>query len=204
MAQYKTINIKLSNLQLNKLKSRIKNGTEATLNLSSNVIGNSNDEYNFSHKPLLPNTQISRLREALANISSANIRLLKTQLHKIGQSGRFLGRLLGLLLKNALSLMENVLKPLPKSVLIPLWLTAATDVATQNEIFGLCMTTLIISNEEMNGIIKIVKSLEESGLLIKGVSETIKNEEKEQKDGFLGMLWGTLVASANIRKCIDR
>ena len=84
--------------------------------------------------------------------------------------------------------MRNVLKPLPKSVLIPLGLTAATDVATQNEIFGSCMTTLIISNEEMNGIIKIVKSLEEFGLLIKGVSETIKNEEKEQKDGFLGML----------------
>ena len=188
ITQYKTINIKLSNSQLNKLKSRIKNGTEATLNLSSNVIGNSNDEDNFSHKSLLPNTQISRLREALANISSANIRLLKTQLHKRGQSGRFLGRLLGLLLKNGLSLMRNVLKPLPKSVLIPLGLTAATDVATQNEIFGSCMTTLIISNEEMNGIIKIVKSLEESGLLIKGVSETIKNEEKEQKDGFLGML----------------
>ena len=71
--------------------------------------------------------------------------------------------------------MRNVLKPLPKSVLIPLGLTAATDVATQNEIFGSCMTTLIISNEEMNGIIKIVKSLEEFGLLIKGVSETIKN-----------------------------
>ena len=100
--------------------------------------------------------------------------------------------------------MRNVLKPLPKSVLIPLGLTAATDVATQNEIFVSCMTTLIISNEEMNGIIKIVKSLEEFGLLIKGVSETIKNEEKEQKDGFLGMLWGTLVASGNIRKCINR
>ena len=71
--------------------------------------------------------------------------------------------------------MRNVLKPLPKSVLIPLGLTAATDVATQNEIFGSCMTTLIISNEEMNGIIKIVKSLEEFGLLIKGVSERIKN-----------------------------
>ena len=57
------------------------------------------------------------------------------------------------------------------------------------------MTTLIISNEEMNNIIKIVKSLEESGLLIKGISETIKNEAKEHKGGFFGMLLGTLGAS---------
>ena len=61
--------------------------------------------------------------------------------------------------------------------------------------FGSDMTTLIISNEEMNDIMKITKSLEESWLLIKGVSETIKNEAKEQKGGFLGILLGTLGAS---------
>ena len=81
--------------------------------------------------------------------------------------------------------MNNVLKPLAKSVLIPLQLTAAvlaTEAAIQKKLFGSGMTTLIISTEEMNDIMKTVKSLEESGLLIKGVSKTIKNEAKEQKD----------------------
>ena len=88
-------------------------------------------------------------------------------------------------------LIGNVLKPLAKSVLIPLGLRAAesaTDVAIHKKMFGSGTTTLIISNEEMNDIIKIIKSLEESGLLIKGVSQTIKNEVNEQKGVFLSML----------------
>ena len=95
----------MPNSQFNKLKSGIKNGTEVTLNLSSNAIGHSNDEYNFPHKLLLTNTQVLRLQKAFANNSSANIKLSKTQLHKIGQSGR----VLGLLLKPGLPLMKNVL-----------------------------------------------------------------------------------------------
>ena len=109
-------------------------------------------------------------------------------MHKIGQSGRFFGRVLGPLLKTDLSLMKNVLKPLAKSVLIPLG--SEKDAAIPKKIFRSGITTLIISNEEMNDIMRIVKSLEESGLLIKGFSETIKNEVKEQKDGFLIMLVG--------------
>ena len=89
MTQYSTLNIKLSNSQLNKLKSGIKNGTEVTLNLSSNVIRNSNDETNFPHKLLLTDTQVSKTCKALANDSSANIKFSKTQLSEI-QSGRFL------------------------------------------------------------------------------------------------------------------
>ena len=94
--------------------------------------------------------------------------------------------------------MKTVLKPLAKSVLISLGLTAAassTDAAIHKKMFGSRNTTLIVSNEETNDIMKIVKSLEESGLLIDGVSETIKNEAKEQKGVFLGMLFGTLGAS---------
>ena len=72
MTQYNTLNIKLSNSQFNKLKSGIKNGTEVTLKLSSNIADNSNDETNFLHKLLLNNTQISRLRKSFANNSSAN------------------------------------------------------------------------------------------------------------------------------------
>ena len=95
-------------------------------------------------------------------------------------------------------LIGNVLKPLAKSVLIPLGLTAAaaaTDAAIHEKIFRSGVTILIISNEEMNHIMKIVKSPKESGLLIIGVSETIKNEAKQQKGGFLGMLLGTLGVS---------
>ena len=102
-------------------------------------------------------------------------------MHKIGQSGGSLGILLGPLLKIGLPLIENVLKLLAKSVLISLGLTAAaseTDAGIHKKMFGSCVTTLIISNEEINDIMKIVKSLEESDLLIKSVSETIKNEAK--------------------------
>ena len=125
---------------------------------------------------------------------------------KIGQSGGFLGRLLGPLLKTELPLMKNALKPLAKSVLIPLGLTpaaSAADAAIQKTMFGSghpsglasFMTTLIISNQEINDIVKIFKLLEESGLLIKAVSKKIKNEAKEQKDGFLRVLIDTLGAS---------
>ena len=139
-----------------------------------------------------------RYYELIKQVSSF-VKLLEIipQLHKIGQSGVLLGRLLGPLRKTGLSLIGNVLKPLAKSILIPLVLTAAasaTDAAIHKKIFESGFTTLIISNEEMNNM-KIVKSLEESGLLIKGVSETIKGETKEQERGFLGMLLGTLGAS---------
>ena len=82
MTQYNTLKVKLSNSQLNKLKSGIKNGTEATLKISSNVFGDSNDENNFPHKLLLTNTQVSKLHKGFGNSSSANIKSSKTQLHK--------------------------------------------------------------------------------------------------------------------------
>ena len=109
-----------------------------------------------------------------------------------------LGRLLGPLLKTGLVLTGNVIKSLAKSVLIPLGLTAtasATDAAIHAAMFGSGITALIISNEVMNNIMKIVKSLEEYGLLIKGVSKTIKNKAKKTKGRFLGMLLGTLGAT---------
>ena len=133
MTQYNTLNVKFSNSQL-KLKSAIKNRAEVTLNLLPNIIGDSIDENDCPQKLLLINTQVSRLRKSLANNSSANIKLSKTQLHKIGQSGGFLGRLLGPLVKTGLHLIENVLKPLAKSVLILLRLTTAASAtdATDN------------------------------------------------------------------------
>ena len=130
---------------------------------------------------IITNTQVSQFHKTFANNSSANIKLSKTQLLKIGQSGGFLVRLLGPLLKTRLPLIGNVLKPVLESALIPLRLTAAasaTDAAIHEKMFGSGNTALIISNKEMNDIMKIIKSLDESRLLIKGVSETIKNEEQ--------------------------
>ena len=134
MTQYNTLNIKLSNSQLNKLKSGMKKWYWS-------------DFENFIKY-------------------CCNIKLSKTQVHKIGQSGGFLGRLLGPLLKTGLPLIGNVLKPLAKSVLIPLGLTApasATGAAIHRKMFGSGNTTLIISNKEMNNIINIIKAREESG-----------------------------------------
>ena len=127
MTQYNSLNVKFSKSQLNKLKSTIKTETEVVLRLSSNMIGDS--ETNFPHKLLLTNKQVADLRKSFANHSSTDIKLSKTQLSKMIQSGRFLGRLLGPLLKTGLPLIKNVIKPLAKSVLIPLGLTAAASAA---------------------------------------------------------------------------
>ena len=160
----------------------MKNETKVVLRLSLNMV--EDDETSFSHKLLLTNRQVANLRKAFANYLSTDIKLSKTQISKMIQSGEFLGRLLGPLVKTGLPLMKNVIKPLTKNVLISLELTAAVsaaDAGIHKKILGSGTTTLIISNDEMKVIIRIVKYLKESGLLLKGVSETIKNEAKEKK-----------------------
>ena len=97
------------------------------MRLSLNMVGE--DEKNFLHELLLTNRQVTNLRKTLANKSSTDIKLSKTQLSKMVQSRGFLGRLLGPLLKTGLPLIKNVIKPLAKSVLIPLGLTAAASAA---------------------------------------------------------------------------
>ena len=130
---------------------------------------------------------------------STDSKLSKARISKIIQSGGFLGILLGTLLKTGLPLIKNVIKPLVKSVLIPLGLTAAAsaaDAGIHKKILGSGTTTLINSNKEMNDIMKIVQPLEDSNIfLLKGVTKTIINETKEQRGGFLSMLLGTLGAS---------
>ena len=96
--------------------------------------------------------------------------------------------------------MKNANKPLAKSVLIPLGLTPAASavdvgIKKKKKILGSVNTTLLVSNDELEDIIKVVESLEDSSLLLKGVIETIQNEAKEQKGEFLSMLLGTLGAS---------
>ena len=201
MTQYSSLNVKLSNSQLSKLKSSIKNETDVVLRISSNMVGNSNDNTNFPHELLLTNRQVENIRKAFAKNTSTDIKLSKTQLSKMIQSGGFLDKLLCQLLKTRLPLMKSGIKPLAKIVLIPLVLkaAAAADAAIHKKILGSGHnnnnTTLIISNNEMDHVLKIIKSLEDSGVLLKGVSETFQHEAKEQRGGFLSMLLGTLGAS---------
>ena len=119
------------------------------------MVGNFNDETNFLHKLLLTNRQVVHLRKTFENNSSVNMKLAKTQLSKMIQLGRFLGKLLGLLLKSDLSLMKNV-----KSVLILLELTAAAsaaDAGIHKKVSGSGHNkTIIISNDEMEDNMKIV------------------------------------------------
>ena len=129
MTQYNSLSVKLSNSQLSKLKSPTKNETEEVLRLSLNIVGKSDDETNFPHKLSLTNRQVANLRKAFANYLSTDIKLSKTQLSKMIQSGGFLGRLLGPLIKTGLPLIKNVIKPLAKSVLIPLGLATAASAA---------------------------------------------------------------------------
>ena len=121
MTQYNSLNVKLSNSQLNKLKSSIKNETDVVLRISSNMVSNSNDNTNFPHELLLTNRQVVNIRKAFTKNTSIYIKLSKTQLSKMIQSGGFLGNLLG---KLAGPLMK-VAMPLAKNVLAPLGLSAA-------------------------------------------------------------------------------
>ena len=122
-----------------------------------------------------------------------DIKLSKAQIKKLIQSGGFLGKLLS---KLAGPLMR-VTMPLAKNVLAPLGLPAAMSVidgSIQKKIHGSGIK-LIIEEEDMNDIMKIIEALENSGILLKGVTKTIENETKEQRGGFLGMFVGTLGAS---------
>ena len=152
---------------------------------------NGND---LPHELLLTTRQKTKLRNAFNNNMSTDIKLSKAQVSKIIQSGGFLGSLLS---KLAGPLMK-VTVPLAKNILAPLGITAAAsviDAEIQKKIHSSGTIVLIISNKEMSGIMKIVQALEDSNVLLKGVTKTIKNKIKEQKEGFLSILLDTLGAS---------
>ena len=189
MLEYTKVNVKLTNLQLSELKKAVKSNEGATLRIG---IKNFNKE-DLPHELLLTTRQITKLRNAIKNNLATDIKLSKAQIKKLIQSGGFLGKLLsklaGPLLKVAL--------PLAKNVLAPLGLTAAmsaTDGSIQKKIHGWGVK-LIIEQEDMNDIMKIIEALENPGILLKGVTKTIENETKEQRGGFLSMFLGTLGAN---------
>ena len=189
MVEYSKINCKLTNVQLNKFKKAVKSNEGATLRLS---IKNFN-KHELAHELLLTTRQNTKLRNAINNNLTTDIKLNKAQIKTIIQSGGFLGKILS---KLAGPLMK-VAMPLAKNVLAALGLTAAMsaiDGSIQKNIHG-SGVKLIIEQEDMNDIMKFIEALENSGILLKGVSKTIENETKEQRGGFLSMLLGTLVAS---------
>ena len=180
---------KLTNVQLNKLKKAVKSNEGTTLRLG--IKNFNNDE--SPHELLLTTRQNTKLCNAINNNSAIDIKLSKAQIKKLTQSGGFLSKLLS---KLAGPLMK-VAMPLAKTVLAPLGLTAAMsaiDGSIQKKIHG-SGVKLIIEEEDMQDIIKIIKELGNSDILLKGVSKTIENEIKEKRGGFLSMLLETLGAS---------
>ena len=173
MVEFSKVNYKLTNVQLNKLKKAVKSNEGATLRLG---IRNFN-KGEHPHELLLTTRQNTKLRNTYNNNNLAtDIKLSKTKIKKIIQSGGFLGNLLS---KLAGPLMKVAL-PLAKNLLAPLGLTAAMsaiDGSIQKKTHGSGATKgagvkLIIEQEDMNDIMKIIKALENSGILLKGVSKS--------------------------------
>ena len=188
MVEYSKENVKLSATQLKKLKTSVKIKTGTTLRMSLKMF---NGNY-LPHELLLTTKQKTKLRNAFDNNMSTDLKLSRAQMSKIIQSEGFLGSLLSKLAGP----LFKVAIPLAKNVLAPLGITAAVsavDAETQKKMHGSGTTTLITSNEEMNDIMKIVQAFEDSNILLKGVTRTIKNETKEQKEGFLSIFLGTLL-----------
>ena len=188
MVEYSKVNCKLTNVQLNKLKISVKSNEGVTLRLG---IKNFNKD-ELPHELLLTTRQNTKLRNAINNNLAIDVKLSKAQIKKLIESGGFLGKLLS---KLAGPLMKVQL-PLAKKVLAPLGLTAAMsaiDGSIQKKIHGSGIK-LIIEEEDMKDM-KVIEALENSGILLKGVSKTIENENKEQRGGFLSMLLSTLGAS---------
>ena len=190
MVEFSKVNVKLTDRQLKQLKNAVKDKTGTTLVMSLKML----DVTDLIYELLLTTRQKTKLRNAFNNNISTDLKLSKAQISKIIQSGGFLGSLLS---KLAGPLMKVAI-PLAKNVLAPLGITAAAsaiDAGIQKKIHGSGTTTLMISNKEVNDMMKIVQALKESNILLKEVTKTIKNETKEQKGGFLSMLLGTLEAS---------
>ena len=168
MVEYSKINLKLTDAQLKKLKTAVKNKTGTILPMSLKML-NGND---LLHELLLTKRQKTKLRNALNNNMLTNLKLSRAQISKIIQPGGFLGSLL----RKLAGPLIKVAIPVAKNILALLGITAAAlaiDAGTQKKIHGSGTTTLIISNEEMNDIIKTVQALENSNILLKGVTKTI-------------------------------
>ena len=167
MIEYTKVKVKLTNLQLSKLKKAVKSNEEATLRIGIKIL----NKEDLPHELLLTTRQSTKLRNAINNNSATDMKLSKAQIKKLIQSGGLLGKLLSKLVGP----LMKVALPLAKNVLAPLGLTdamSAIDGSIQKKIHSWGIK-LIIEQEDMNDIMKIIEALENSGILLKGVSKTI-------------------------------
>ena len=166
MVEFNKVSVKLSNSQLNKLKTAAGNETGTTLRISVKIF----HENNSPRELLLTTRRTTKLRNTIDNNMPTGIKLPNTQISKIIQSGEFLPALFS----NIAGPLMKVAVPLAKNILATLGITAAggaIDAEIQKNIYGSGTTTLRVSNEAMDDIIKIVQALEYSKVLLKGITE---------------------------------
>ena len=185
----------MSNSQLNKLKS-IKNGTEVTLNLSSNLTGSSNDETNFPHKSVLTNTQVPKIRKTFTNGSSASIKFSKTQLSKMLQLGGF--NIFDVMnIEDRLFKIPNKAKDLTKEVTLnDMIKTIDTSINFLKSFKKVHGTGITLINNEIKDIMKVIKSSENRGTLLKGTTRNITSQE----GGLLNFLRPLMTAGLPLMK----
>ena len=174
MVEYERVNLKLSNQQIKKIKEAVKSNNGTTLR-----IGNKNfNKADLLHELFLTQTQINELREKIENNMSTDIKLGKAQINKLIKEGAALGsilaRFLPKLIKPAISLGKNILAPLGLSAAM-----SATDAAIQKKLYGSGTKTVRFSDKDLDDMTKIVKALEDSNVLMKGITETLKNDIKK-------------------------
>ena len=177
MVECSKVNVKLTDRQLKQLKTAVEKKTGTTVRLSLKIF----DWNNLPHELLLTTRQKTKLRNPFNDNMFTDLTTLKAQISKIIQSGGFLGSLLS---KLAGPLMK-IAVPLAKNILAPLGITAAAsaiDAGIQKKIHCSETTTLIISNRQTNNMMKILQALEDSNILSKGVTKTIKKKQKNKKD----------------------
>ena len=182
----------MSNSQFTKLKSVIKNEADVTLNLSSNFIGNANDETNFAHKLSLTDTQVSKIHKAFANGSSANLKFSKTQLSKIVLLGGVLhdipifGNVLSGIAKKGTDITRNLGKK---------FLDKQIDRFNKEYI---AVSGITLTNNEIKDIVKVIKSLENRGILLNGTTRKITSQER----GFLNFRRPLMSAGLPLMKSV--
>ena len=188
MVEYSKVNVKLTDAQLKKLKTAVKDKTGTTLRMSLKMlVGN-----DLPHELLLTTRQKTKLRNAFSNNMPTDLKLSKAQISKILQSGGFLGSLLsklaGPLMKVAILLVKNLLVPLGITAV-----ASAIDAGIQKKIH--CSGTTASNSFKRRNEWHNFQALEDSNILLKGVTKTNKNQTKEQKGVLLSMLIGTLGTS---------
>ena len=191
MVEHERVNLKLLNQQIKKLKEAVKSNNGTTLR-----IGNKNfNKADLLHKLFLTQTQVNKLRGKVEKNMSTDIKLNKAQIHKLIKSGSalisILARFFPKLIKPALSLGKNTLAPLGLSVAM-----SVTDAAIQQNMYRSGTKTVEFSNKDLDDMTKIVKALEDSDVLMKGVTKTLKNDIKNGGAlSLIPMLLDTLGAS---------